>query len=106
MKNLAKIAVGTLVLLYGIYGYLSGEIYEIPGRHDRHLKDILVSGNGLIIVALSYVAFAFIFYVWAVPIRTEYKVKRKRKMKKYKEFSMLGLFLLGITLQLAGALLG
>lgn len=105
MKNVAKLFFGTLVLLYGVYGYASGEIYRIPGRRS-HVGDLSISGHGLIYVALSYAAFASILYVWAVPIRAEHTVKQKRKMKKYKEYSMFGLFLLGITLQLVGSLLG
>jgi hypothetical protein len=104
MKDLAKIAVGTVVLLYGIYGYLSGEIYKIPGRHVPN-DHLLVSGGGLIFCALSYVAFAFVLYIWAVPVRAEYKVKQRRKLKKYKRISMASLFFLGITLQAVGALL-
>lgn len=104
MKDVAKAAVGTVVLLYGIYGYLSGAIYEIPSRRYHAFEDILIVGDGVIFIALSYVAFAFIFYVWAVPVRAEYTQKKNRKIKKYKQSSMFVLFLVGSTLQLVGAL--
>jgi len=90
-------------LLYGIYGYLSGEIYEIPGRRSPG-DHLLISGDGLVFCALGYVAFAFVLYVWAVPVRAEYKVKQKRKIRKYKQIAMVSLFFLGITLQAVGGI--
>ena len=103
MKNAAKISAGTIVLLYGIYGYISGEIYRIPSRYNHGRGLEVVSGDGLSLCVLSYVAFAFVFYVWAFSINAEYKATKRTMLKKRKKTSMLVLAILGITLQALSA---
>ena len=96
MSRIAKLVLGTLVVLYGVYGYLSGEIYALPGRHAR---DLLRTGAGVLPCALSYVAFGSAFYVWLLPLRAEHGARKRRTIKKYKERAMIGLAILGIILQ-------
>ena len=98
MSRIAKLVLGTLVVLYGAYGYLSGEIYQLPSRHSR---DLLKTGAGVLPCALSYVAFGSVFYVWLAPLRAEYDARKRRTIKKYKERAIFGLAILGITLQAA-----
>jgi amino acid permease len=104
MKNAAKISVGTIVLLYGFYGYISGEIFRLPSRRsNQDLQDLLISGDGLSLCVLSYAAFAFVFYVWAFSINEEYKATKRKMLRKRKKTSMLVLAILGITFQALSA---
>ena len=96
MKNVAKISVGTIVLLYAVFGYLTGEIYRLPGRRDF---GELVSGDGLVYCVSSYIAFAFVFYASSLPNKTKYKVTKRIILRRPKEVSMVILLFLGFTMQ-------
>ena len=97
MKNIAKITIGSIILLYAIYGYSTGEIYELPSKYRA--TELLVTGDGLVYCVLSYVAFAFIFYVWSLPSKKKHKTVKRKIFKTPKEVSLVILAFLGIALQ-------
>ena len=61
---MAKLSVGTIILLYAIYGYLSGEIYKLPNKY-LDVEELSVSGGKLVYCVLSYISFSLICYISA-----------------------------------------
>lgn len=104
MNTVAKLSFGTIILLYAIYGYVSGVIYKIPTRH-MDVEDLSVSADKSVYCVLSYVAFASIFYVWALPRKRKGRVTNKRMLevtkvfRNTKELVIASLFVLGSILQ-------
>ena len=97
MKNVAKVTTGLIILLYALYGYSTGEIYLLPDK--RGLGTLSVTGQGLVLGVLSYIAFAFLFYVWAVPGKTKFRKPKLKILKSPRDVFIAILFFLGITLQ-------
>jgi len=105
LKVIAKLLIATIILLYAIYGYNSGEIYSLPTRNWR--PDLLASGNELIYIVLSYISFSLFFYAWAYPKKYKRKKKTSRKgifqlLRTPRDRLMAIFFVFGFTLQIVG----
>ena len=108
MKIIVKLLIGTIILLYAIYGYFSGQIYILPSRHGN--VEFSVSGSELVYYVLSYIAFSLVFYTWAFPSKYKRKNKVTRKgifrLLKTPKDIMIAIFLMfGFILPIIGSVI-
>ena len=97
-NTVAKLSVGTIILLYGIYGYSSGEIYKLPSKY-MDVEELSVSGSKLVYCVLSYISFSLVFYIWAFPKRSNLKLTKKGFLKTTNEIMMAIFLVSGAILQ-------
>ena len=96
-------AAAIALVLYGVYGFLSGEIYQLPGRRN-YPRELLVVGDGVIFAAMSYLAFAAVFVFWALP-RMKSPFPKNIWLRNINRFLMLLFALIGFTLQATASLM-
>lgn len=102
-RDIAKIAVGTVLLIYAIGGYLYGAVLKIPGRYGVS-DDLWIDGNGLMFTALGYLAFSLCFYAWALPVGRRSSTNPRRLSARRRRSVIAVLAIAGITLQGVGSL--